>query len=180
MRAMDVVVRTTLGSLGFLPVLQRELNALNPRIPVANLRSMSAVVNQANAQTSFTMAMLGASAGIALLLGLVGIYGVVSYLVSLRRREIGVRMALGATTTSVRGMVVREGLALGVGGVALGLIAAGFLSSLMSSLLFGVRSLDPATYLSVSVALVTVSALASWLPARRAAGVDPSMALRED
>jgi ABC-type antimicrobial peptide transport system permease subunit len=141
---------------------------------------MKDVFRAATARTSFTMTMLGAASAIALLLGLVGIYGVISYVVSQRTREIGVRMALGATAPSVRGMVVRQGLALAGAGVGLGLLTAGFLSSLMSSLLFGVGALDPFTYASVSLALVGVAALASWLPARRAAGVDPSRALREE
>jgi ABC-type antimicrobial peptide transport system permease subunit len=126
------------------------------------------------------MAMLGCSAGIALLLGLVGIYGVVSYLVSLRTREIGVRMALGATAGSVRRMVVLQGLKLAAAGMGLGLVAAGLLSSLMATLLFGVAALDPATYGAVASALVGVVVLATWLPATRAARVLPSRALREE
>ena len=141
---------------------------------------MEDVFGEATARTSFTMAMLGAASGIALLLGLIGIYGVISYVVSQRTKEIGVRMALGATAPSVRGMVVRQGLYLAAGGVVLGLLAAGALSSVMASLLFGVSALDPVTYGVVGGALVAVSALASWLPARRAASVDPTEALREE
>jgi ABC-type antimicrobial peptide transport system permease subunit len=126
------------------------------------------------------MAMLGAASGIALLLGLIGIYGAISYVVSQRTREIGVRMALGASGSLVRGMVVRQGLLLATGGVAVGLVAAALLSSVMGSLLYGVSATDPLTYGGVAVALVAVAALASWLPARRAAGVDPSRALRAD
>jgi ABC-type antimicrobial peptide transport system permease subunit len=126
------------------------------------------------------MAMLGSSALIALLLGLVGIYGVVSYLVSLRKREIGVRMALGATGSSVRRMVVLQGLKLGAIGTAAGLTAAGAMSSIMTSLLFGVRAFDPVTYGIVASALLAVAALAAWLPATRAARVDPGQTLREE
>jgi ABC-type antimicrobial peptide transport system permease subunit len=126
------------------------------------------------------MSLLGAASGIALLLGLVGIYGVISYVVSQRTREIGVRMALGATAPSVRGMVVRQGLALAGLGVVIGLVAAGALSRVMASLLFEVSATDPITYGSVAVSLVLVSLAASWIPAMRAAGVDPSRALRAE
>ena len=126
------------------------------------------------------MALLGAASGIALLLGLVGIYGVISYVVSQRTREIGVRMALGATAPSVRSMVVRQGLLLAAGGVVLGLMASAALSSVMASILYGVSATDPITYVSVAAALVVVSLAASWIPATRAAGVDPSRALRSE
>ncbi len=179
-RTLDVVVRTSGDPLQFVPVLRRELRDLNPRIPLANPRTMQDVFEGATARTSFTMALLGAASGIALILGLVGIYGVISYLVSQRTREIGVRMALGASAPSVRAMVVRQGLVLAGAGVGVGLVTAGLLSSLMSTLLFGVRATDPITYGSVAVALVAVAAAASWLPARRAAGVDPSRALRAE
>jgi ABC-type antimicrobial peptide transport system permease subunit len=141
---------------------------------------MEEVVAAATARTSFTMALLGAASGIALLLGLVGIYGVVSYVVSQRTREIGVRMALGASAPSVRRMVVRQGLALAGAGVGVGLVAAGLASTLMSSLLYGVRAIDPVTYAAVAAALVAVATAASWIPARRAAGVDPAWALRAE
>jgi predicted permease len=179
-RSMDILIRTSGDPLLLIPILRRELKALNPRVPLSNPRTMEEVFRLATAPMAVTMTMLGAASGIALLLGLIGIYGVISYLVSQRTREIGVRMALGASAPLVRGMVVKQGLGLAVGGVALGLIGAGLLSTLMSSLLFGVGSLDPLTYVSVSAGLVAVSAFASWLPARRAAAVDPSTALRED
>jgi ABC-type antimicrobial peptide transport system permease subunit len=179
-RSQDILIKTTGDPYQLIPVLRRELRALNPRIPLSNPRTMEDVFRAATARTSFTMTMLGAASGIALLLGLVGIYGVISYVVSQRTREIGVRMALGATAPSVRGMVVRQGLVLAGLGVGLGLVAAGALSSVMSSVLFGVGALDPFTYASVSAVLVGVAILASWLPARKAAGVDPSRALREE
>lgn len=131
-------------------------------------------------RTSFTMVLLGAASGIALVLGLVGIYGVISYVVAQRTREIGVRMALGATAPSVRRMVVRQGMALATAGVGLGLIAAVALSSVMASLLYGVSATDPLTYGSVALVLVVVSLTASWIPARKASSVDPSRALRSE
>jgi predicted permease len=179
-RAQDVVLRLTGDPIAFLPVLQREVRALSGRIPVAMPRTMESVFTAATARTSFTLTLLGAASGIALLLGLVGIYGVISYMVSTRRREIGVRMALGASAPSVRGMIVRQGLALAGAGVVVGLVAAVGLSRVMGALLFGVSATDPVTYLSVATLLVGVASLASWLPARRASGVDPSIALRAE
>jgi predicted permease len=180
LRAMDVVVKTTTPPLQLLPVLRRELDALNPRIPLAYPRTVQDVFTDSTARTSFTMAMLGSSAGIALLLGLVGIYGVISYVVSLRTREIGIRLALGATTTSVRSMVVLQGFRLAVTGTVIGLTAAGILSWLMGSLLFGVGALDVRTYGGMALVLLCATGLASWLPAQRATAVDPNVALREE
>jgi putative ABC transport system permease protein len=179
-RQLDVVVRVAGDPLSFLPVLRREVQALHPRIPIASPRSMADVFATSTARTSFTMVMLASAAGVALILGLVGIYGVISYVVSQRTREIGVRMALGASAAGVRGMVVRQGAVLAGLGVVLGLIASAWLSRAMGSLLFGVSATDPITYGGVAAALAFVAVLASWLPARRAAGVDPSTALRND
>jgi putative ABC transport system permease protein len=179
-RTMDVVMRTSADPTAFVAVLRREVQALNGRIPVSNPQTMEDRFTAATSRASFTMALLGAASSIALLLGLVGIYGVISYVVSQRTREIGVRMALGATAPSVRAMVVRQGLVLASLGAALGLVAAGGLSRLMASLLYGVSPNDPATYAALAVSLVAVSMVASWIPAMRAAGVDPSRALRSE
>jgi putative ABC transport system permease protein len=179
-RTMDVAIRTSDDPLPYVAVLRREVQALNTRIPVSNPRTMEDVVSAATSRISFTMALLGAASGIALLLGLVGIYGVISYVVSQRTREIGVRLALGATAPAVRRMVVNQGLVLAAGGVAVGLLAARVLSGVMSSLLFGVSATDPLTYGAVAVALLLVSVTASWVPASRAARVDPSLALRSE
>jgi predicted permease len=179
-RGVDVVVRTAGDPLVLASALRGHIRELNARIPIANVRTGGEVFGGAAARTSFTAAMLGAASGIALLLGLVGIYGVISYVVTQRTREIGVRMALGASTGTVRGMVVKQGLVLGAIGVALGLIAAVPLSSLMESLLYGVLPVDPATYALVAVALIGVSVVASLIPALRAAAVDPGRALRAE
>jgi putative ABC transport system permease protein len=178
-RTMDVVVKVSGDPLAFIPVLRREVLALNPRIPIANPRTMQAVFETATARTSFTVVLLGAASIVALVLGLVGIYGVISYVVSQRTREIGVRMALGASGATVRRMVVRQGVVLTGLGIVLGLVGAAALSRVMSSLLFGVSAMDPLTYAGVAAALAAVAVLASWLPALRAAGVDPSIALRD-
>jgi predicted permease len=179
-RSRDIAVRVQGDPLAFVSMLRREVQAVNPRIPVSNPRTMVDVFDASTARTSFTMGMLGAASGIALLLGLVGIYGVISYVVSQRTREIGVRMALGASAPSVRGMVLRQGLILSAVGVGVGLLAAAAMSRVMEAVLFGVSAMDPLTYGAVAGALVLVAATASWLPALRAAGVDPSRALRAD
>jgi predicted permease len=177
-RGLDIVIRTSSDPRAMIPVLRDTVAEMNTRIPVSNPRPMDEVFAAAMARTSFTVAMLGAASGVALLLGLVGIYGVISYIVSQRTREIGVRMALGATAPTVRGMVVKQGLWLAGLGVGIGLLAAVALSRVMSSLLFGVSAIDPLTYAAVALTLVGVATLASWIPARRAAGVDPATALR--
>jgi ABC-type antimicrobial peptide transport system permease subunit len=129
-------------------------------------------------RTSFLLVMLALASGMALLLGLVGIYGVISYSVSQRTREIGIRMALGASQQTVRQMFVRHGLLLTSMGVACGLVAALAVTRLMTALLFEVSPLDPATYGAVSALLAGAALLASYLPARRATRIDPSDALR--
>ncbi len=179
-RTREVVVKTAGDPSAFLPVLRREVWALNPRIPLADPRTLDEVRRRATARTSFTVAMLGAASFVALLLGMVGIYGVIAYVVGQRTREIGLRMALGASGSQVQGMIVRQGLALAAVGVGLGLVAAVGMSSVMSTLLYGVSATDPLTYGAVALALTAVAALASWVPARRAAGVEPTVALREE
>ncbi len=177
-RGMYIAIRTSADPLEFVSVLRREMRELNPRIPVANLRTMEDLFREATARTSFTMVMLAVAAAIALLLGLVGIYGVISYIVSQRTREMGVRMALGATDRMVLLMILRQGLVLATVGVVVGLLAAGALSSVIASILYGITATDPLTYGIVAVAQLLVATLASWLPARRAASLDPSGALR--
>jgi ABC-type antimicrobial peptide transport system permease subunit len=132
------------------------------------------------AQTSFAMVMLAIAAGVALLLGVVGIYGVISYIATQRTREIGIRMALGAQTGDVRRLFLRHGLMLTGAGIALGMVASLGLSRVMSALLFGVGPMDPITYAAVSAGLAAVALLATWLPARRASRIDPIAALRAD
>ncbi len=132
------------------------------------------------ARTSFTLVMLAIAGGMALLLGIVGIYGVISYSVSQRTREIGIRMALGAPHLALRSMFVRQGVLLAAIGVGFGLAAAAGLTRLMTSLLFEISPLDPLTYAAVAVGLLAAAALASYLPAYRASTVDPTVALRAE
>jgi putative ABC transport system permease protein len=179
-RTRELLVRVAGEPMAYLSMVRSEARTLNAHLPVSNPRSLDDVARASAAATSFTMAVLGAASMVALLLGLIGIYGVVSYVVTQRTREIGVRMALGASGASVKRMVVRQGLALAGIGIVAGLIIAAWASRLMSSLLYGVSSHDPVTYGLVAVTLLAVAALASWLPARRAAGVDPTTALRQE
>lgn len=132
------------------------------------------------ARTSFALALLAIAGAMALILGVVGLYGVISYIVSQRTRDIGIRIALGASLPRVTGIFVRQGLILSGLGAACGSVAAIALTRMMKSLLFGVSPADPGTYLAVFTGLSLAALLASWLPARRAAHVDPMVALRTE
>ena len=178
-RGMAFAIRSSrTGTPGFLKEIQQAIWSVNPNLPVANVRTLQEIYNGSMARTSFTLVMLTIASGMALLLGLVGIYGVISYSVSQRTREIGIRIALGAPQQTVRQMFVRQGLLLTGIGVACGVAAAVALTRLMTALLFEVSPLDPATYCAVSAVLLIAALLASYIPARRATNVDPSEALR--
>jgi ABC-type antimicrobial peptide transport system permease subunit len=148
--------------------------------PLINVRPMSSYVNSVLSQRRFTAALMAVFAAIALGLAVVGLYGVIAYMVSQRTREIGIRMALGATSGSVAGGVVGQGVRLALAGVGVGLVLAAGLSRLLNQLLFGVSGLDPVVYGGVALLLITVAASASFLPARRAAAVDPVSALKSE
>jgi putative ABC transport system permease protein len=167
------------GTETFLSQIRQAVWSVNGSLPAAP-RSMQEIYERSLAATSFTLVMLAIAASMALLLGVVGIYGVISYAVSQRRREIGIRAALGARQRELTGMFVRHGLVLAGIGVAIGLGAAAGLTRLMSSLLYGITPIDPATYLAVPLILVVATVLASYLPARRAAMVDPIEALKAE
>jgi len=154
--------------------------SVDPNLPLADVHTLEYYYTRSMARTSFTLVMLAIAGGMALLLGVVGLYGVIAYSVSQRKREIGIRMALGARHQELTGMFVRHGLLLTGVGVACGLAAATVLMRLMSSLLFGVKAVDPVTYGAVSLGMAVTAALASYLPSRRAATVDPVEALRAE
>jgi predicted permease len=179
-RGVTFIVRSErAGTESFLTQVRQAVWSVNSNLPVSP-RTMRDVYDQSLAQTSFTLLMLAIAASMALLLGVVGIYGVMSYTVSQRWREIGIRAALGAQPGELQRMFVRHGLALAGVGVAIGLGAAAGLTRLMSTLLYGITSLDPMTYAVVPVILVIATLLASYLPARRAVSVDPVEALRSE
>jgi predicted permease len=179
MRSMVYAVRSErLGAPTFLEDIQKAVWSLQPDVPLATVRPLTAVVQSSMAQTSFALIMLALAGGVALVLGLVGIYGVIAYIAAQRTREIGIRMALGAQRTDVVGLFLRHGLVLSGIGIALGVLGAGGATRLMSTLLFGVEPLDLATFATVSAALGAIALLATYLPARRASRVDPVHALR--
>ena len=168
------------GSSGFIGELGQAVWSINPNLPLARVRTLQEIYDASLARTSFTLVMLAIAGGMALLLGVSGLYGVIAYAVSQRRREIGIRMALGAQARDIRGLFLRRGLVLISVGVALGLAGAGGATRLMRSLLFGVGPLDPITFAAVPVVLAAAAALASYLPARRAVAVDPVETLRAE
>jgi predicted permease len=168
------------GSEAFLKEVREAVWSVNPNLPLSNVHTLDFFYTRSMARTSFTLIMLAVAGGMALLLGVVGIYGVIACSVSQRVREIGIRMALGAQTKSLTGMFVRHGLLLTGIGIACGLVAAIIVMRLMSSLLFHVNPVDPVTYAAVTLGLIATAFIASYLPSRRAATVDPVEALRAE
>lgn len=168
------------GTESFISEVQQAVWSVNQNLPVASIRTMQEIYSQSLDRVSFTLVMLAIAGSMALALGIVGIYGVISYAVSQPTREIGIRLALGAQKSELRWMFVRSALALTGVGVVLGLGAAAGLTRLMKSVLFGVSPLDPLTYAAVPCVLIVAAALASYLPAHRAATLDPVEALRSE
>jgi predicted permease len=178
-RGVAFTVRSSRASSpGFAGEARRAIWSVNRELPVSAVRTVEELIGRSLARTSFTLMMLGIAAGAALLLGIVGIYGVISYSVTQRTREVGIRMALGARPAAVRAMFVREGALLALVGVACGLAGAAALSRLLKSLLFEVNPMDPVTYVLTSLVLLSAALAASYIPARRATGVEPLDALR--
>jgi ABC-type antimicrobial peptide transport system permease subunit len=162
----------------FLNEVRQAVWSVNSNLPLASVHTMQEVYDKSLARTSFTLVMLGIASAMALALGIIGIYGVISYTVSQRRREIGIRLALGAQGTAVMRMVLKQGASLALTGVCIGLLAAFGLARLMTSLLFGVTAHDPLTFAAVAAVLLVVALFACYFPARRAMKVDPMVALR--
>ena len=168
------------GTPGFLRELEQAVWSVDRNLPLANVQTLEEIQARSMAQTSFALVMLGIAASVALLIGVVGIYGVIAYATTQRTREIGVRMALGAQIGDVRKMFLRHGLSLTAIGIALGIGVAVVVTRVMSAFLFGVGPMDPMTYAVVSGVLAAVALLATYLPARRASRVDPIVALRAE
>jgi predicted permease len=180
-RTIGYVVRSRrTGGAGFVDEVSRAVWAINPNLPLANVRTLDEIVAKSMARTSFTLVMLAIAGAMALLLGAAGIYGVMSYSVSQRTREIGIRIALGAERRAVTGMFVRHGLVLAAIGIACGLAAALAVTRVMTSLLFEVNAIDPLTYVGVCAGLAFAALVASYLPALRATLVNPATALRAE
>ena len=179
-RTMAIVVRTSGDLAAMTRAMQGVVHDLDPTLPTFDVKTMRAVMASSTARLSFTMIVLGVAAAVTLLLGVVGLYGVIAYVVTLRTRELGVRIALGAQPRSVMVMVTRQGLALSLTGVVVGIAIVLLVARFLRSLLFEVAPSDPLTLLGASSMLILFAAIASWIPARRASRVNPIEALRAD
>jgi ABC-type antimicrobial peptide transport system permease subunit len=174
------VARATADPAGLAAAITREARAIDPNLPIFDVKTMEQWLSESLARRRFAMLMLGLFAMVAMLLAAVGVYGVMSYTVAQRTREIGVRVALGAQTRDVLRLVVRQGMSLAGIGVGIGLVAAIGATRLMAGLLFGVGATDPITFMAIALLLTLVALLACLLPARRATKVDPMIALHHE
>jgi putative ABC transport system permease protein len=177
---MNVVLRTNLSAPSLAQTLERAVRAINPSVPIVGLREMNAVFDESIGRPRLLAQLLGAFAGLALLLAVIGTYGVLSFMVAERRREIGIRLAIGATRGGIVALVMKQGLVIASVGLAAGLAGALGLNRLLASLLFGVEPTDPGTLAAVTFTIAIVAALACGLPAWRASRLDPNLALRAD
>jgi putative ABC transport system permease protein len=178
LRFGGLIVRAKSNPVALVTSIKSEISSMDNKLPLATVRTMEEVVSKSISQTRFTTALLALFASVALMLAAVGIYGVISYSVSQRIHEIGVRMVLGARKEQILGLVVKQGVVLAAVGLLIGIVSAILLTRLITSLLFEVSSTDPLTYLFISFLLGMVALSASYIPARRAASVDPINALR--
>jgi len=179
-RAMTVALRSGSDPAGLVGAVKAELRSLDGDLPMYYVRTMRQRVDESLTRRRFSMLLLGVFASVALALATIGIYGVMAYLVNQGTREIGIRMALGATQRDILSLVVRQGMALALSGVTIGLVGAFLLTRLIRSLLFGVQATDPLTFVGISVLLGLIALLASYIPAQRAARIDPMVSLRCD
>ena len=178
--AAFVIRSERVSTTSFVEEIRRAIWSVNANVPVASDGTMQDFYADSLARTSFTLVLLGIAGGMALLLGIIGIYGVIAYVVSQRAREIGIRSALGAEPQQLKSMFLRQGLALSALGAVVGLVVAMALGRLMSSLLFGVSPMDPIAYVAAVAVTIAAAALASYVPARRAAKIDPIETLRAE
>lgn len=179
-RLMSYVVRVDGPPMSIAEGVRNTVRLADRNLPIIQLRPMEQIVTAAEAPMAFTMVMLGLAASVAIVLGSIGVYGVISYIVGNRTAEIGIRMALGAAGRDVRRMLMRQGLAVALGGLAAGLVGALLLARTVESQLYAVDPFDPATHVTTSLTLVAVVLLATWVPAWRASRIDPNVALRSD
>jgi putative ABC transport system permease protein len=179
-RTMALVVKTTIDPSNIRSPVQGVIRDLDPTLPTFDVRPMAVAVRDSMAQLSFMILMLGAAAAVTLLLGAIGLYGVMAYVISLRTRELGVRVALGASPRSVAAMITGQGMTLTFVGILGGLVLFAAVARFLRGFLYGVAPGDPVTLAIASVLLISIAALASWIPARRASRVDPAEVLRGD
>ncbi len=176
----DLLVRSDLAPEALEPSIERQLHALDPRIPLSDAESMSAYLAELTTVQRSTSAILSCFAGLGLMLAVMGIYGVIAYLVAQRTQEIGIRLALGASRSAIVWLVSSQGLRTALAGVAVGLLGTALAARSLRSLLYGISALDPLTLASASLGLIAVALAACALPARRAAKIDPMRALRTE
>lgn len=176
----NLVIRTTNNPASLAAAVRKEVTEIDPHQPVASIKTMEQWVSESVAEPRFRTLLLGLFSAVALLLSVVGIYGVLSYAVSQSTHDLGIRMALGARSADVLGMVIRQGMKLTLLGVAIGLGAAFALTRVMRDLLFGVQPTDAITFAAIALMLIIIALLACYIPARRAARVDPMVALRHE
>jgi putative ABC transport system permease protein len=176
----DLLVRSDIAPEALEPFIERQLHALDPRIPLSEAETMSAYLGELTAVQRFTSVILSCFAGLGLLLAVMGIYGVIAYLVAQRTQEIGIRLALGAPRSAVVWMVSSQGLRMALAGVAVGLLGTTIAARSLMRLIYGISPLDPLTLGSASLGLIAVALVACALPARRAARIDPMQALRTE
>ena len=180
LQAMQTVMRTRGGPAPDTSALRSAVDAVNPSVPLTTVKSMDDILRDSMAQMAFTVTLLAVAAAAALALGMVGLYGVISYAVSQRTAEIGIRLALGASPAEVSALVLRQGLVVVAAGMAIGIAAAAAATQFMASLLYEISARDPGTFAASAAVLLTVSAVATYLPARRAAAIDPAQSLRRE
>src|SRR5262249_42360332 len=177
---LGFAVRTTAEPLSALGVVRAAVRSVDPELPLANVSSMDRLIAQSTGSRRFAMLLLGGFALLALVLASIGLYGVMSYTVTQRSRELGVRLALGADVRAVLGLVLLQGFRLALAGVAVGLVAAVLVTRVMKNMLFNLSPTDPVIFVTIPLLLVGVALLASYLPALRATRVDPIRALRTE
>jgi len=178
--SMSLVVRTVGPPEEMFDAVRQRILAIDPGIPIYEVRALEEIVGNSIAEPRFTTVLLGLFSSLALILALVGIYGLVKYSVSQRVQEIGIRTALGAVSSDIIRMVVWQGMRLTLAGVAVGVVSALLLARILASQLFEVQTTDPVTMVTVPLLLAAAALVATWLPALRAAGIDPIRALREE
>lgn len=166
------------GNPGLVQELRQAVRSVDPTLPLARVETLEQIRASSMARTSFMMVMLGIAAAVALVLGVIGIYAVIAYIAAQRTREVGTRIALGASGSDVRRLFLRQGLTMTLAGIGIGIVGALVLTRVISAHLFGVGPMDPLTYAAVALGLTAVALLASYLPARRASRVDPVVTLR--
>jgi predicted permease len=179
-RAMNVVLHSSKDPTALAPALKQQVHELDSDLPLYNVLTMQHRLDESLARRRFTMVLLGLFAAVALVLATIGIYGVMAYLISQGTRDIGIRMALGATQNEILALTVGKGMALALSGAAVGVLGAFAITRLLRGLLFGVHSSDPVTFCTVPLLLILVALLASYIPARRASRIDPATALRHE